>query len=359
MDFSYCPNCGKSTGHKRALSWGTFFAVIITFGFWILMIPFYPKRCIVCGSSESPKRTSPKEYPYNSSATTIEHHTEHHYSLIKWILILLILIAIIGFSVSFIEQRSKEKERLEQQEKQASFLNNIDQHYQKLLALYKNNEIKPAAKQLRLFRKYRQLNYKDVLDINRKVTIGILEKRVRKIPVSKVSENLEIYQRLSSLDPQNQRYKKKVAFYKAEFREQEQQKEKRLAFQNEPDGFRGIKWGTNLSDLPDMQYLSSKRSAALYTIKGDKMKIGDADLDAVYYGFSKGRFFSVIIQFNSLPNYHIMKQTLFRKYGKGESLSPAEGYKWPGPSVNIVLGYSKHSQKGRVTYLHKPTFDLD
>ena len=25
-----------------------------------------------------------------------------------------------------------------------------------------------------------------------------------------------------------------------------------LAFQNEPDGFRGIKWGTNISELPDM-----------------------------------------------------------------------------------------------------------
>ena len=50
MDFCYCPTCGKNTGHKRALGWGTFFAVIITGGFWILDIPFYPKRCIVCGS---------------------------------------------------------------------------------------------------------------------------------------------------------------------------------------------------------------------------------------------------------------------------------------------------------------------
>ena len=107
-----------------------------------------------------------------------------------------------------------------------------------------------------------------------------------------------------------------------------------------------------------MQLYDTKRSAALYTRKGDKMKIGDADLDALYYGFSKGRFSSVIIQFSSLPNYHIMKQTLFRKYGKGESLSPAEGYKWPGPSVNIVLGYSKDSEKGRIWYLYKPIFGL-
>ncbi|MGD0231533.1 MAG: hypothetical protein ABSC19_14450 [Syntrophorhabdales bacterium] len=45
----HCQNCGKRTGHKRALGFGTFFMVIITCGFWILAIPWYPKRCSVCG----------------------------------------------------------------------------------------------------------------------------------------------------------------------------------------------------------------------------------------------------------------------------------------------------------------------
>ena len=53
MDFTYCPNCGKTTGHKRALGWGTFFAVLITGGLWLLAIPFYPKRCIICGADQS------------------------------------------------------------------------------------------------------------------------------------------------------------------------------------------------------------------------------------------------------------------------------------------------------------------
>jgi hypothetical protein len=44
-----CPNCQKRTGHKRALGFGTFFAVLLTAGFWLLAIPFYPKRCITCG----------------------------------------------------------------------------------------------------------------------------------------------------------------------------------------------------------------------------------------------------------------------------------------------------------------------
>ena len=45
----YCPNCGKVTGHKRAMGMGTFLGACVTFGTSLAATPFYPKRCIVCG----------------------------------------------------------------------------------------------------------------------------------------------------------------------------------------------------------------------------------------------------------------------------------------------------------------------
>jgi hypothetical protein len=48
-----CPNCRRRSGFKRSLGWGTFFMVILTCGFWLLLIPFYPSRCICCGISQS------------------------------------------------------------------------------------------------------------------------------------------------------------------------------------------------------------------------------------------------------------------------------------------------------------------
>jgi hypothetical protein len=51
MQMRHCSNCCKETGHKRALGFGTFFGVVITGGFWLLALPFYPVRCIVCGKS--------------------------------------------------------------------------------------------------------------------------------------------------------------------------------------------------------------------------------------------------------------------------------------------------------------------
>lgn len=55
MTFEQCDNCGKRTGHKRALGWGTFFMVLLTFGFWLLAIPLYPVRCIACGATPKTK----------------------------------------------------------------------------------------------------------------------------------------------------------------------------------------------------------------------------------------------------------------------------------------------------------------
>jgi len=49
MQMIECPNCGKLTGFKRSLGFGTFFMVVLTCGFWLLAIPFYPMRCISCG----------------------------------------------------------------------------------------------------------------------------------------------------------------------------------------------------------------------------------------------------------------------------------------------------------------------
>jgi len=48
-----CANCGQPRGFARRLGFGTFFMVLITFGLWLFVIPFYPKRCSVCGCVRS------------------------------------------------------------------------------------------------------------------------------------------------------------------------------------------------------------------------------------------------------------------------------------------------------------------
>ncbi len=49
MKALFCSNCKKYTGFKRNLGIGTIIMIVLTTGLWILLLPFYPKRCVVCG----------------------------------------------------------------------------------------------------------------------------------------------------------------------------------------------------------------------------------------------------------------------------------------------------------------------
>jgi hypothetical protein len=49
MQIAYCPDCGKNTGHKRALGAGTILRTLLTGGLSLLAVPVYGKRCIICG----------------------------------------------------------------------------------------------------------------------------------------------------------------------------------------------------------------------------------------------------------------------------------------------------------------------
>jgi len=112
------------------------------------------------------------------------------------------------------------------------------------------------------------------------------------------------------------------------------------AFNNEPPTFRGMKWGININVLNDMEYVESSGDADFYIKTGDKMYIGEASLNSIGYGFYKGNFYSVIVNFSSKINFDRIKSTLYQIYGN--ALQPNEyikEYYWMGKSVNVQLMY--------------------
>ena len=119
-------------------------------------------------------------------------------------------------------QKKKAEEKASEEKKakeNADFLESIETHYQQLTEHYKAKDFEQAEKLLDFFVTYNQLDYKDVETMHRKVTIWSLDKRVRTIPASNILTNLKIYEELLELDPDNQRYKQKVAYYTAKFNE--------------------------------------------------------------------------------------------------------------------------------------------
>jgi hypothetical protein len=138
-------------------------------------------------------------------------------------ILVLVMLGVIGFMVPQISKRKSTQEArqsVSRKEQRKDFFANIDNHYEKTLSFYKQKKFEQAAKEAKLFKKYSKLDYKDMESLYKRTMIASLEEKVRPIPSSRVSENLRLYQQLLELAPDNTRYQKKVAFYKAKQQEQ-------------------------------------------------------------------------------------------------------------------------------------------
>jgi hypothetical protein len=67
MQTAHCPNCGKSTVHKRILSAGTILRTFMTGGLSLLAVPVYGKHCIICGLT--PEEAAPLEISGSESVS--------------------------------------------------------------------------------------------------------------------------------------------------------------------------------------------------------------------------------------------------------------------------------------------------
>jgi len=123
------------------------------------------------------------------------------------------------------------------------------------------------------------------------------------------------------------------------------------AFQNEPDGFGGIIWGTDISMLAGMTYDSKYSWAAgtttFYTRKGDLLTLGEAKPVCIRYGFFNGKLSDVLIETRGRNNWLALKKACFEKFGQGfKGNYYLEHYRWSGKISSIVLEYKEKEDLG-------------
>lgn len=122
-----------------------------------------------------------------------------------------------------------------------------------------------------------------------------------------------------------------------------------------PNGFHGITWGTPLSELTGMVVSDASGPVKYYRRTGDPLKLGEATLEQLSYGFYNGKFYSVLIEFKGQVNFEKAKTHLLATYGETAKIgSGGMNYKWGtsnGASVN--LKYSDSNQQGYVFIFNK------
>lgn len=130
------------------------------------------------------------------------------------------------------------------------------------------------------------------------------------------------------------------------------------AFQNEPNDFRGIEWGTDYHELKGLTKVSTQSDLDYYTKRDEEMTIGDARLEMVVYIFYEKKLCGAILNFKSSSNFQIIKTALFDRYGKGYQANRYdEKYRWSGTNVNISLEYDDITRKGMVIYYYIPIYE--
>jgi len=141
---------------------------------------------------------------------------------------------------------------------------------------------------------------------------------------------------------------------------------------SDPEGFRDIKWGTEISMLNDMEEVEQDKSSGKdliwYRRKGETLTMGQARLENIFYSFWMGEFESVWIDFEGEENFKALQKECIERYGKvrgpegttdkmgrrgrrERSLTERPGafYAWWGKNTETLLSYSKDRHKGTLT----------
>jgi hypothetical protein len=126
---------------------------------------------------------------------------------------------------------------------------------------------------------------------------------------------------------------------------------------SEPDGFAGMKWATEFSevksDMVESRSISKPsepdvKIKIFYTKKGNNLRMGESQLDKIEYGFWKGRFAEVQITATGPGNLNHLKKVLFEKYGTVDK--PVQGaYPWYGSVTHIALRYDESTKISLLT----------
>ena len=125
-----------------------------------------------------------------------------------------------------------------------------------------------------------------------------------------------------------------------------------FAFENDPDGFRGIKWGTKLETLKGMTKVrkQSDKNSTFCFKNNENLQIGNAQLTEIGYVFWRDKFYAVIVKTEGYSNWSHLKDAAFAKFGKGNQKNKQiEGYKWgsfPNGKTIIVLHYNQLPKVG-------------
>ena len=124
------------------------------------------------------------------------------------------------------------------------------------------------------------------------------------------------------------------------------------------NGFLGIKWGTDISELPHFINISEKYDVSYYVDPRKSYTLFDVDVLEVMYGFYSQKFFAVYVNIESIDVFSRLKQHITEKYGQpGISLNVKNDqtvYAWKYKDTKIKLKHYEKLGKMKLGFYYTP-----
>lgn len=115
-----------------------------------------------------------------------------------------------------------------------------------------------------------------------------------------------------------------------------------FSYQNDPDGFRDIKWETPKSQIKGLRLNKKNGGLSEYIKEKENLDFSGIKITQILYGFVGDKLIYVTLQFNpsSEAKYHLLNAILIAKFGEGERLGAREIF-WKGEKTNIKLNFDE------------------
>ena len=133
-----------------------------------------------------------------------------------------------------------------------------------------------------------------------------------------------------------------------------------FAFQNEPEGFRGLKWGDPPGEK--MEFLSKEYEwLRIYRDPGDKLELGDAEFYEISYRFytpsnaTVRRLMDVSLYFKYKGNFDILKTICKVKFGE-PTRERSYTLIWMSLATSVSLVYDSPYKYGFLILGSSPIF---
>lgn len=121
---------------------------------------------------------------------------------------------------------------------------------------------------------------------------------------------------------------------------------------NDPEGFRGIRWGASLQSMEDLTLISTWRHIHEYEFKAGPPKIGNASPEYVKLSTVDGKFARVTVRYHGEETHKQLLAHLESEFGEIERMPGSmvrglnQQYNWRGPETEINLTYQAMGERG-------------